>query len=76
MKLTVLIHNDDNPDEPIGMCVTSVQHLCNILSFQTEEKGMDVEGIVMIKPTEIDYDDDEIDESTEEIKEGSGIERG
>jgi hypothetical protein len=54
MKLTVLIHNPSDPDNPIGLIASELEHLIRILTFQTEEKGMTVEGMIMIKPKEED----------------------
>ena len=57
MKITLLIHNEAHPDHPIGMVVTEVEHLARILTFQSEEQGMSVEGIINIKPPEEETND-------------------
>ena len=59
MKITLLIHNEAHPDHPMGMIATEVEHLARILTFQSEEKNMSVEGVITIQPEEENTDDTE-----------------
>jgi hypothetical protein len=40
------------------MIATEVEHLARILTFQSEEKNMSVEGVITIQPPEEENTDD------------------
>ena len=44
---------------PIGMKVESLEHLGDILTFQKEEKDMEVSGFINIQPKQKEESDDE-----------------
>jgi len=47
MNLTLTLNTDGNI--PVGMKVTDLEHLIRILKFQSEEKGLNISGNIVIK---------------------------
>tara|TARA_R110000824_G_scaffold107367_3_gene253616 strand:+ start:1470 stop:1613 length:144 start_codon:yes stop_codon:yes gene_type:complete len=47
MNITIILNTDGGI--PVGMKVTNLEHLINILKFQSKEKGLDISGELEIK---------------------------
>ena len=47
MNITLILNTDGGI--PVGMKVTDLEHLINILKFQSEEKGLEISGNLEIK---------------------------
>jgi len=46
MDVTLILHTDGIP---VGMNITDLEHLIRILKFQSEEKGLNISGNIVIE---------------------------